>query len=111
MSAGEARTRLRGRPVVWTSGHFDPLLAEHVRMLERNVEPGKALVVEVTSPERPLLPARARAELVAALGIVELVVLDQASPPQPSEDSRISRAFAEHALRRHEQEKSKGNGR
>ena len=111
MTAGQARARLEGRPAVWTSGHFDPVLAEHVRLLRGTAEQGKALVVEITSPEQPLLSARARAELVAALAIVDLVVLDDGAKALPSEDSRISRAFVEHVLQRHSQEKSRANGR
>ncbi len=94
---------------MWTSGHFDPLLAEHVQLLRDTAEPGKALVVEITNPERPLLSARARAELVAALSIVDMVVLEDGAAARPRlEDVEISRSFVEHALRRHREEKNNG---
>ncbi len=71
-----------GRQVNRVSGHFDPLLAEHVRRLHRETSPDRLLVVEVTNPEHPLLPQRARAELVAALGDVDYVVLAEAAPAE-----------------------------
>jgi hypothetical protein len=59
----------------WVAGEFDPLLAEHARRLRGLVEEGKALIVVVTDPADPLLPLRARAELVAALADVSYVVM------------------------------------
>ena len=56
------------------TGYFDPLLASHVRRLREIAGPGGRLIVAVADPDRPLLPARARAELVAALEMVEAVV-------------------------------------
>jgi hypothetical protein len=55
-------------------GWFDPLLAEHATRLAESAQPGNRLIVAVTDPPDPLLPARARAELVAALGIADAVV-------------------------------------
>jgi hypothetical protein len=52
------------------SGHFDPVLASHARRLAAN---GRPLLVLITEPENPLLSARARAELVAALDVVDHV--------------------------------------
>jgi len=57
------------------TGYFDPLLAEHARRLEGLRGPNETLLVVVRDPEHPLLPARARAELVAALRAVDLVVV------------------------------------
>lgn len=90
------------------SGHFDPLLAAHARRLESVRSAGVPLVVLVTDPERPLLPARARAELVAALGSVELVILPDgsgASLPAPAfrfeaQDDADAAAFAGHVRER-----------
>ncbi len=56
------------------TGYFDPLLADHARRLQRLRGPEDTLLVVVRDPERPLLPARARAELVAALRAVDFVV-------------------------------------
>lgn len=63
-----------GMPITVVSGYFDPLLAGHARRLGEIAAPGGILVAVVTEPERPILPARARAELVAALAVVDYVV-------------------------------------
>jgi bifunctional ADP-heptose synthase (sugar kinase/adenylyltransferase) len=55
-------------------GYFDPLLAAHARRLAELREPDQALVVIVRDLEGSLLPLRARAELVAALGVVDWVI-------------------------------------
>ena len=57
------------------TGHFDPLLAAHVKRLAEIAAGTGPVVVIITNPERPLLPARARAELVAALEVVEFVTM------------------------------------
>jgi bifunctional ADP-heptose synthase (sugar kinase/adenylyltransferase) len=98
VTVGEARERLRGQPASWISGRFDPLLAEHVRLLARSVTPGRALVVEVTDPAQPLLSQRARAELVAALAMVDYVVLGNGADPA---DSELTDRFVSHVLERH----------
>jgi bifunctional ADP-heptose synthase (sugar kinase/adenylyltransferase) len=97
----EIEERLQGRAATRVSGHFDPLLTEHVGRLAAAREPGRLLVVEVTHPARPLLTQRARAELVAALSIVDFVVLGDG---QTSVDADITGRFIEHVLLRHGQE-------
>lgn len=67
------RTATKALRVV--SGFFDPLTAAHVRRLRELAAPDSALAVMVTDPPEPLLEARARAELVAALNMVDYVVL------------------------------------
>jgi len=78
------RLRLEGRRIAFANGCFDLLHVGHVRFLEGAAGHGDALVVGVNSdqsvaalkgPGRPLLPARARAELVAALESVDYVVI------------------------------------
>jgi hypothetical protein len=64
---------LAGATVV--TGHFDPLTAAHTRRLTELRRGAAPLVVVITSPPEPLLPAAARAELVAALGIVDMVIV------------------------------------
>ena len=59
----------------WISGDFDPLVADHVRKLREDSTADEILIIEITNPERPLLPQRARAELVAALEQVQYVVM------------------------------------
>lgn len=97
----EIEERLQGRAATRISGHFDLLLAEHVRRLAAAREPGRLLVVEVTNPAKPLLVQRARAELVAALSMVDFVVLGDG---QASVDADITEHFIEHVLDRHRQE-------
>lgn len=65
----------RGRLVVVT-GTFNPLLAEHARVLAavRNRTPGHPLLVVVLPATPALLPLRARAELVAAMRMVDYVL-------------------------------------
>jgi bifunctional ADP-heptose synthase (sugar kinase/adenylyltransferase) len=67
-------TRANGTPVTVVTGYFDPLLAGHARRLGEIAGAGGFLIAVVTEPERPILPARARAELVAALAVVDYVV-------------------------------------
>lgn len=101
----EVQDRLNGHAVRWLSGHFDPLLAEHVCRLAEKREPGRLLVVEVTNPARPLLAQRARAELVAALAMVDYVVLAPGDVSAlPAVDAGITERFIEHVLQRHAQE-------
>lgn len=79
-----------------------------MRRLAQEREPGQALVVEVTNPSRPLLAQRARAELVAALAMVDYVVLCNgdtgAGTPM---DGDITERFIEHVLQRHAQESTR----
>jgi bifunctional ADP-heptose synthase (sugar kinase/adenylyltransferase) len=74
----------RGREVVLVTGHFDVLLAAHLRELQRvrEVRPQAALIVAVTSPPEPVLDARARAEMVAALAVVDYVVSLEGEQPE-----------------------------
>jgi bifunctional ADP-heptose synthase (sugar kinase/adenylyltransferase) len=103
----QVRERIGDRPVKWVSGHFDPLLAPHVRRLVECAVPGQLLVVEVTNPVRPLLGQRARAELVAALSMVDYVVLaNGTSAREPSEDASFTDRLIKHVLERHRQEKA-----
>jgi hypothetical protein len=66
-----ARLASSGATVV--SGFFDPMLAWHaerLREIKRNSAP---LLVLIADSENAILPARARAELVAALRVVDFV--------------------------------------
>jgi bifunctional ADP-heptose synthase (sugar kinase/adenylyltransferase) len=101
ISAAEARDRFLGRPVQWLSAHFDPLLAEHVRWIKEVASPGKLLIVEITNSARPLLPQRARAELAAALAMVDFVVLaDRATATETAADESITKKFVERVVDR-----------
>jgi hypothetical protein len=59
-------------PPVLVLGYFDPLTADHARRLEAL---NCRVTVAILDPPDPLLPVRARAELVAALRCVNHVVL------------------------------------
>jgi rfaE bifunctional protein nucleotidyltransferase chain/domain len=79
-----AEARRCGQRIVLANGCFDLLHAGHVRFLEGARREGDVLVVAVNSdaserqlkgPGRPVLPAEARARLVAALAAVDYVVV------------------------------------
>ena len=82
--------RRTGRTVVFTNGVFDLLHAGHVRYLSAARAEGDHLVVAVNTddtvraakgPDRPVHPAAERAELVAALRVVDLaVIFDEPTP-------------------------------
>ena len=82
--------RDQGLRVVWTNGAFDLLHVGHVRSLEAARALGDLLVVGVNSDEsvrglkgdgRPLVPAEQRAEILAALAVVDrVVVFDEPTP-------------------------------
>jgi D-beta-D-heptose 7-phosphate kinase/D-beta-D-heptose 1-phosphate adenosyltransferase len=74
----------RGQRVVFTNGCFDLLHIGHVRSLEQARALGDRLIVGVNSDasvrrlkgaSRPVVPARQRAELLAALECVDWVVV------------------------------------
>ena len=76
--------RARGQRIVLANGCFDLLHVGHVRYLEGARQEGDVLVVAVNSdasvqkikgPGRPILPGEARAQLVAALGVVSYVTV------------------------------------
>lgn len=85
-----ARLRAEGRRLVFTNGCFDILHVGHVRYLQAARELGDALVVAINSDRavrelkgagRPVVNEMERAEMLAALGAVDLVtVFDDMSP-------------------------------
>ena len=102
----EARKRAQSQPTRWVTGYFDPLLAAHVRRQRECVQPGEALVVEIVEPPNALLGREARAELVAALDIVDYVVLGEGDAAAGSAiDEGFTERFLEHVRERH-----RGNG-
>src|ERR1700694_5131038 len=98
ISVEEARDIAGEKEVHWISGHFDPLLAEHAAILHANAEAGRLLIVELTNPVQPLLPLRARAELVAALAQVDYVVMSDQRAEAPGDE--ITRGFIQHVQQR-----------
>jgi glycerol-3-phosphate cytidylyltransferase-like family protein len=67
--AREQRSRL-----TLVTGYFDVLRIAHIERLQHLAEAGKRLMVMVLDPPKPILSRRARAELVAALAMVDYVV-------------------------------------
>ncbi len=65
-----------GKKVILLRGNFDPMLAAHARCVAEMKPEGAVLVALLAEPEKPLMAARARAELAAALGMVDYVVED-----------------------------------
>ena len=84
------------------SGYFDPLTAAALASLERlRAETPGPLVAVITDPENPVLPARARAELVAALALIDYVVIGgPADHHLESEHDSLYRDLVAHAARR-----------
>ena len=83
--------RAAGRRIVFTNGVFDILHPGHVRYLAEAKAHGDVLIVGVNSdasvrrlekgPDRPLNPELERAEVLAALRVVEaVVVFDEDTP-------------------------------
>jgi glycerol-3-phosphate cytidylyltransferase-like family protein len=71
------------------SGYFDPLLASHAERLEGLKRDGTALLVLIGNPSNPILPANARAELVAGLAVVDHVACEETESITP--DIRLDR--------------------
>jgi bifunctional ADP-heptose synthase (sugar kinase/adenylyltransferase) len=63
------------------TGYFDVLRAAHIRDLASAARPGAKLVVVVLPYPRAVLPQRARAELVAALRMVDYVLTAENADP------------------------------
>ena len=79
-----ADSRRHGRRIAFANGCFDTLHVGHIRYLEGARREGDVLVVGVNAdssvcnlkgPGRPILGENARAQLVAALRVVDYVVI------------------------------------
>jgi bifunctional ADP-heptose synthase (sugar kinase/adenylyltransferase) len=93
-----ARMAAEGATIV--SGYFDPLLASHAERLTGLKREGVPLVILVADPENPILPAKARAELVAGLAVVDYVVESptglETAVRMEEEDTRTLEALIDH---------------
>lgn len=80
--AAVAMAREFARPFTVFTGHFDVMLAEDAGALEaaRNESCARTLMVLVTTPPEPVLSVRARAEMAAALRVVDYVVIAEDGP-------------------------------
>jgi glycerol-3-phosphate cytidylyltransferase-like family protein len=81
-------SRPTGPEWVTVTGYFDPLVAGHAARLRGLAEPGRKLLVIVADPPEPILEARARAELVAALACVDAVSMEAQPGPGATHDLR-----------------------
>jgi len=96
-----------GASVAVVRGTFDPLLAVHVRELERLAGEGSRVVVFVIEGNAPILPPAVRVELVAALRCVELAAAGEpAAGPEVHDlvaaDEIRTAEFIEHVHRRNQ---------
>ncbi len=83
--------RAEGKHIVFTNGCFDLMHIGHTRYLQAAKALGDVLVVGVNSdasvrtlnkaPDRPIVPEAQRAEVLAALGCVDFVVMFDESDP------------------------------
>jgi rfaE bifunctional protein nucleotidyltransferase chain/domain len=82
-----------GKTVVWTNGCFDLLHLGHVRSLQAARAFGNVLVVGVNSdasvrrlkgPDRPIIPAVERVEVLAALECIQHVIVFEELTPEDS---------------------------
>ncbi len=92
-----------GRLCVAT-GYFDVLMRDHARRLAERDQCGKLIVV-VHNPRDPILAGRARAELVAALAVVDYVVLQEQGP-----EELLSRLEADQLIRGEEADEQRTQG-
>ena len=84
--------RAGGSRIVFTNGGFDLMHIGHTRYLQAAKALGDLLVVGVNSdksvrsldkaPDRPIVPEAQRAEVLAALGCVDFVVVFSESDPK-----------------------------
>jgi len=90
LTAIAAEARAKGKIVVFTNGCFDLLHRGHVHTLRQAKATGDILIVAVNSdrsvrtiktPQRPILPETDRIELIAAMEMVDYVILfDEPDP-------------------------------
>ena len=92
LSRRVAELKATGKRIAFANGHFDVLHVGHLRYLEGARAQGDVLIVALNDddsvtrlkgPGRPVMPATERAELVAALEPVDLVVIFSGESPGP----------------------------
>jgi len=84
------RLKKEGKRIVFTNGCFDILHIGHARYLYKARELGDFLIVAVNSdssvksikgPERPIIKENERAEMLSALGCVDMTVIFEEDTP------------------------------
>jgi rfaE bifunctional protein nucleotidyltransferase chain/domain len=87
-----AELKARGMKIAFANGHFDVLHVGHLRYLQAAKQEGDVRVVAINDdesvarlkgPGRPIAPQHERAELVAGLEPVDLVVIFSGDSPGP----------------------------
>jgi rfaE bifunctional protein nucleotidyltransferase chain/domain len=87
-----AERKAAGQRIAFANGHFDILHVGHLRYLQAAKAEGDVLVVGINSdesvrrlkgPDRPIVPAEERAELLAALNPVDYAVVFEGDSPAP----------------------------
>lgn len=87
-----AELKAEGRRIAFANGHFDVLHVGHLRYLRGAKAAGDVLVVAINDDAsvarlkgegRPIIPAEERAELIASLVPVDLVVVFDGDTPAP----------------------------
>jgi D-beta-D-heptose 7-phosphate kinase/D-beta-D-heptose 1-phosphate adenosyltransferase len=90
LTAETIDARAEGQSIAFTNGCFDIIHAGHVRYLKRAKSMADILVVGMNSdrsiraikgPDRPIVPGRERAEVLASLDAVDYVVLFSEATP------------------------------
>jgi hypothetical protein len=69
--------RVRGKQAAIVTGYFDPLQVDHVRRLKEIRSTHEQVIVLLADPPDPILDSNSRAQLVAALDMIDCVVLPQ----------------------------------
>jgi rfaE bifunctional protein nucleotidyltransferase chain/domain len=91
LKAIAAKAKTEGKKIVFTNGCFDLLHVGHLHILKEAKKLGDVLIVALNSDSsvklikgvgRPILPESERAELIAALEMVDYVTLFDEPDPQ-----------------------------
>ena len=86
-----AGLKTKGNKIVFTNGCFDLLHAGHLRLFREAKRRGDILIVGLNSdasvkklkgPDRPLVPVKERAELLANLELIDYVVIFAEETPE-----------------------------
>jgi hypothetical protein len=91
ISPSEA-SRIASEGATVVSGVFDPMIVEHAERLKELKRPGKPLLVLISPSPNEILPALARAHLIAGLESVDYVSV--AAPDGPKADIGIEKEDA-----------------
>lgn len=104
MSYEQALDVARAPETAVVTGYFDPVTFEHARRLADICAQSNCdrLIVFVTEPANPVLPARARCEILAAMALVDAVAAAALIPDVPNayHEEEADRARTERLIHR-----------